>query len=165
MSLANARLQKRMQGKALPPLPLRSSKIELETSHSREGLVLENAKLREQIQDVVLGKNQLIMEVEVLRTQVTQYSVLLKEYQAFVKNNGQNMNDIAQSVKDGMKQRKLAVRGLDTAQAKISSSWDDYVQEKRSSGVSVDDIVQNIKHRVTSGENGDIDIGLQMNMI
>jgi hypothetical protein len=167
MSTPPSQIPQRRQEKALPlqPLrpfgqgrPIRAARIELENSQSREGLVLENAKLRE--------KNEAMeTEIEILYTQVSQYSEVLEKYKGYEDDATKSMARISRTIKSGMAMHVNAVSEMEKLQVDVNNDWEEFVQMKRSVGISVEQIIKEIRERVILRRSSDIYMDLELNMI
>jgi hypothetical protein len=156
--LSSARYFHPEQEKTLPLRPLRSTRIELENSHSREALVLENSKLKEEVAEMRT-------EIDILYTQVAQQSEVLAKYKEYEKEASKGFKRIYRAVRNSMSWHEDAKTEVEQAQMDAQNHWNEFVRKKRSSGVSVDKVIDEMKNRAASNRSSDIDIGINVNMI
>jgi hypothetical protein len=137
---------------------MRTQRIELESSQSREALVLENSQLKEQMDEIKT-------ENDILYAQVAQYSGVLAKYKEYEEEASKGLKRIHRAVRTSVGMHEDVKTEVEQVQTDAHDHWKEFVRMKRSSGVSVNKVMEEIKNRVVISRSSDIDIGVDLNMI
>ncbi len=104
-------------------------------------------------------------EIDILYTQVAQYSEVLGKYKQYEEEASKGFKRIHRAVRTSVSMHEDVKTEVEQVQMDARDHWEEFVRKKRSSGISVDRVIEGIKNRAVSNRSSDIDIGIDLNMI